>query len=48
MKKEAWKWLAEYGLSFVCLIIAGIMACTGQHGWGWFLFASLLLVTKFS
>ncbi len=27
----------------LCIVAAGIVAARGKDGWGWFLFASLLL-----
>lgn len=29
-------------MSFICLMIAGLIALSGNDGWGWFLFAALL------
>lgn len=31
--------------SILCVIIAGLMLYLGKGGWGWFLFAALLLST---
>lgn len=33
-------------LTLICLICACIIACEGQDGWGWFLFAALLFGGK--
>lgn len=33
-------------MSFICLMLAGLVALSGNKGWGWFLFAALLLGGK--
>lgn len=33
-------------MSFICLMLAGLIALSGNEGWGWFLFAALLLGGK--
>lgn len=30
-------------IAFVCVLCAAVVAATGNDGWGWFLFAALLL-----
>jgi hypothetical protein len=34
--------------SFGLIITAAVMAIKGVYGWGWFLFAGILLATSFS
>lgn len=33
-------------MSFICLLFAGLIALSGNDGWGWFLFAALLFGGK--
>ena len=37
------KWTTEQIASMICLIIAGVLAYYDKEGWGWFLFAALIL-----
>lgn len=30
-------------MAFICLMLAGLIALSGNDGWGWFLFAAVLL-----
>lgn len=33
-------------MSFICLMLARLIALSGNDGWGWFLFAALLFGGK--